>query len=122
MNGLIGVSLASRLVALDTATRQIQQAPQSKLDALMSAAKEQVDQDRLGNFEIQDLMSSYNQAESVSKSSQLDSAAKDLEAQDRLGNFEIQRLMSQYNQAEQLASSIQRKQDDASADQIRKIG
>jgi hypothetical protein len=76
----------------------------------------------MGNFEIQDLMSSYNQAESVSKRSRFESAAKDLESQDRMGNFEIQRLMSEFNQAEQLASSIQRKQDDASSDQIHKIG
>lgn len=122
MNGLIGVSLASRLVALDTATRETQQAPQSKLEALMCAGKELESQDRLGNFEIQDLMSSYNEAQTASISNKLDAAAKDLESQDRMGNFEIQRLMSDYNQAEQLASSVQRKLDDAASDASRKIG
>lgn len=73
----IGASFASRLSALDALPREQQQTNEvhqtqfEKLTAgLDAAAKEIETRDRLGNFEIQRLMSAYNQAETLSSNVQ----------------------------------------------------
>lgn len=70
-------------------------------------------EDRMGNFEIQDLKASAKADVEL---------IKDREVADKLGNFEIQDLMSSYNQSEQLSSSVQKKRDDTESAVISKVG
>jgi hypothetical protein len=80
--------------------------------------------DKFGNFEIQRLMSDFNEATTTASNnlthtgdashsdlvsamqSAFDNAGQDLQNQDKMGNFEIQTLMSDYNEASSMASSV----------------
>jgi hypothetical protein len=55
-------------------------------------------QDKLGNFEIQNLMSQFNQAETLRGN--FKTALQHFESESRLGNFKSQRLLSSFNQSE----------------------